>query len=63
MAALRNVHPSDTDLERRYMGMVKDKREVTALEKHLDGCPSCVKRTKEVEWYVKVVRVAFKRLG
>jgi hypothetical protein len=62
MAKLSKVHPSDTDLERRYMGAIKNQGELAALEKHLDGCPSCIQRTKEVGRYVEVVRAAFRQL-
>jgi hypothetical protein len=63
MAKLSKVHPSDTDLERRYVGAIKNQRELETLEKHLDDCPPCTRRTKEVERYVKVVRAAFSRLN
>jgi hypothetical protein len=63
MAKLSRVHPSDTDLERRYMGAIKNQREVVALEKHLDDCPPCIQRTKKVGRYVDAVRAAFRHLG
>ena len=63
MAKLSKTHPSDTDLERRYMGVIKNQRELTALAKHIDGCPACVQRAKETERYVEVVRTAFRHLG
>jgi hypothetical protein len=60
---LSNIPPSDTDLERYYLGMVKDEAELAALESHLLGCPACANRAEAAERYVDVMRVALMRLG
>jgi hypothetical protein len=60
---LSNIPPSDIDLERYYLGMVKDEADLAALESHLLGCPACVDRAEAAERYVDVMRVALMRLG
>jgi hypothetical protein len=39
-------HISDEDLERYYLGMVKEESELAPLEEHLLACPHCVARAE-----------------
>lgn len=49
-------HIDDTDLERHYLGMVNDERELTGIEEHLMWCHSCLDRMEATERYVNAVR-------
>ena len=51
-------HVSDHDLERYYLGMVKDEAELASLEEHLLACPACVERAESTQDYVDAVRAA-----
>jgi hypothetical protein len=51
-------HVSDEDLERYYLGMVKDESELTPLEEHLLACPQCVARAEASQDYVDAIRTA-----
>ena len=51
-------HISDHDLERYYLGMVKDEAELASLEEHLLACPACVKRAESTQDYVDALRAA-----
>ena len=57
-----NSHLSEADLERYYLGMVKDNSELAALERHLLGCPTCVELAEQTQNYVDVMRMALMRL-
>jgi hypothetical protein len=48
----------DHDLERYYLGMVKDEAELGALEEHLLWCSACVERAAATADYVDAVRAA-----
>lgn len=61
MDRLSKTHASDTDLERYYLGMVKDEVELAALEEHLLLCPACVFRAEAAQQYVDLMRVALLR--
>jgi hypothetical protein len=54
-------HISDHDLERYYLGMVKDEKELEQLEEHLLACSECVVRARDAEDYVDALRVALLR--
>jgi anti-sigma factor RsiW len=49
-------HISDHDLERYYLGMVKDAVELAVLEEHLLTCPACVERAEFTQNYVDALR-------
>ena len=49
-------HISDHDLERYYLGMVKDEAELASLEEHLLACPACVERAESTQDYVDALR-------
>jgi len=51
-------HITDHDLERYYLGMVKDETELSALEEHILACGSCAKRADQVQDYVDAMRGA-----
>lgn len=51
-------HISDHNLERYYLGMVKDDEELAIIEDHLLACPKWVERAEESEEYVDTMRVA-----
>jgi hypothetical protein len=51
-------HITDHDLERYYLGMVKDETELSALEEHLLACGSCAKRAEQAQDYVDAMRAA-----
>jgi anti-sigma factor RsiW len=51
-------HISDHDLERYYLGMVREEAELAPLEEHLLACPDCVERAEEIQNYVNVLRIA-----
>ena len=63
MDPLGRTHASDTDLERYYLGMVKDKVELAALEEHLLLCSVCVDRAEAAQEYVDLMRVALLRFA
>ena len=49
-------HIYDHDLERYYLGMVKDEAELASLEEHLLACPACVERAESTQDYVDALR-------
>ena len=49
-------HISDHDLERYYLGMVKDEVELASLEEHLLACPACAERAESTQDYVDALR-------
>jgi hypothetical protein len=51
-------HITDEDLERYYLGMIKDEAELAPLEEHLLACAACVERAEEVAAYVDTLRAA-----
>jgi hypothetical protein len=51
-------HISDDDLERYYLGTIKDETELASLEEHLLICPECVDRADEAQDYVDAMRAA-----
>jgi hypothetical protein len=51
-------HISDHDLERLYLGMVKDEAELATLEEHLLSCPHCTAEAQRSDRYVDAVRAA-----
>jgi anti-sigma factor RsiW len=53
-----NNHISDHDLERYYLGMVREEAELAPLEEHLLACPACVARAEETQDYVDAIRAA-----
>lgn len=55
---VESEHLSDDDLERYYLGMVTQERELARLEEHLLFCQSCLERTEATEDYVDVMRSA-----
>lgn len=55
-------HISEHDLERYYLGMVKDETELAGIEEHLLWCPSCMDRATGVQRFVDAVRVACLKL-
>ncbi|MGC9950118.1 MAG: hypothetical protein ABSF64_27450 [Bryobacteraceae bacterium] len=46
------------DLERYYLGMVKDETELAALDEHILACGSCAERADGAQDYVNAVRAA-----
>jgi hypothetical protein len=54
-------HISDGDLERYYLGMVKDESELAPLEEHLLWCHECLDRAEAAERFVDVIRTALLR--
>jgi hypothetical protein len=51
-------HITDHDLERYYLGMVKDEAELAGLEEHILACPPCAERADEAQDYVDAMRGA-----
>ena len=51
-------HISDHDLERYYLGLVKNKTELAAMEEHILACGSCAERAAEAQDYVDALRGA-----
>jgi anti-sigma factor RsiW len=51
-------HISDHDLERYYLGMVKDEAGLASLEEHLLACAACVERAESTQDYVDALRAA-----
>ena len=56
-------HISDHDLERYYLGMIKDESELAAVEEHLLWCQQCMDRSESTERYVDEMRVALLRVN
>jgi len=52
------THISDHNLERYYLGMVKDEAELAPLEEHILACASCAERADEAQDYVDAMRAA-----
>lgn len=51
-------HMSDHDLERYYLGMVKDEAELASVEEHLLACRDCAERAESTQDYVDALRSA-----
>jgi hypothetical protein len=51
-------HLSGHDLERYYLGMVKDETELAALEEHILACGSCADQAAGTQDYVDAMRAA-----
>lgn len=51
-------HITDHDLERYYLGMVKDEAELALLEEHLLACAECAQRAAESDARVDLIRQA-----
>jgi hypothetical protein len=51
-------HASDYDLERYYLGMIVDEKDLVVLEEHLLICPECIERAEASDAYVDQVRAA-----
>jgi hypothetical protein len=45
-------------LDRYYLGMLTDEKELAPLEEHLLWCVWCVQRAEKTQDYVDAVRVA-----
>jgi hypothetical protein len=54
---IRSSHISDHDLERYYLGMVTDEKELAPLEEHLLWCSWCVERAEQTQDWVDAMRV------
>ena len=53
---MNSGHISDYDLERYYLGMIRQEVELAPLEEHILGCPLCAERVEEAQDYVDVMR-------
>jgi hypothetical protein len=51
-------HITDHDLERYYLGMLRDESELAALEEHILACGSCAERADQAQDYVDAMRIA-----
>ena len=51
-------HLSDHDLERYYLGLIKDEAELAKVEEHILCCSACVERAEASDSYVDVMRRA-----
>jgi hypothetical protein len=51
-------HITDHDLERYYLGMIKDETELAPLEEHILACGWCAERAEQTQDYVDAIRVA-----
>jgi anti-sigma factor RsiW len=49
-------HLSDHDLERYYLGLIKDETELAQVEEHILCCPACVERAEAGDEYVDAMR-------
>lgn len=58
MAAQQTQHIAEDDLERYYLGMIRDQEELAHWEEHLLGCPLCVEKAEAAESYVDTIRTA-----
>ena len=56
-------HISDDDLERYYLGIVRDEAEFAPLEEHLLWCYQCLDGAEAAERFVDVMRVALLRVN
>jgi hypothetical protein len=54
-------HISDHDLERFYLGHVREENELATLEEHLLWCAACQVRMAESKEYVDAMRAAMGR--
>jgi hypothetical protein len=52
------THISDHDLERFYVGLVKDDAELAMLEEHLLTCSDCIDAAEGMARYVDTLRAA-----
>jgi len=59
--AANAMHPSEDDLERYAMGVLRDQYELASLEEHLLACPTCVARTEALEDYVWKIRPSLRQ--
>ena len=51
-------HIDEHEIERYYLGMVKDEAELAAMEAHLLACAWCAGRADEAQDYVDAMRGA-----
>jgi len=49
-------HITDQDLERYYLGMIRDDTELAPLEEHLLACEACLDRVEETQELVDFIR-------
>jgi hypothetical protein len=61
MADFSSTHPSGMELERYYLKMVKDQKELSVLQAHLYWCRACVQRVEETGRSIEAARAALKR--
>jgi hypothetical protein len=54
---IRSNHISDHDLERYYLGMVTEEKELAPFEEHLLWCTWCVERAEQTQDWVDAMRV------
>lgn len=57
------LHTTDHDLERYYLGMITDEGELAPVEEHLLWCAYCVDRAIEIQDYIDSVRIGALALG
>jgi hypothetical protein len=55
---MERKHITDHDLERYYLGMVRDETELAPLEEHILACGSCAERADQTQDYVDAMRAA-----
>jgi hypothetical protein len=55
---LQAGHISDHDLERYYLGMIVDEKDLVVLEEHLLMCQECLERAQASDAYVDHIRAA-----
>ena len=58
VAAFARVHPSDTELERHYLGLIPEGSELVVVEEHLLVCGECIQRAEGTASYVDAIRAA-----
>jgi hypothetical protein len=56
--SIKMHHISDHDLERYYLGQVREEIELAGLEEHLLWCASCHRRMAESGQYIDAMRAA-----
>jgi hypothetical protein len=56
------VHITDHDLERYHLWMVEEP-ELTALEEHILGCPTCAEWAEQSAVWVDAIRAAAAKTG
>ncbi|MEO8129203.1 MAG: hypothetical protein ABI822_19015 [Bryobacteraceae bacterium] len=58
----KEIHPSDDELERYYMGLMENEAGIAQLEEHLLTCQICISRAEAAQDYVDMIRIALMRL-